>query len=207
MIEQTPKREQLHMFDLLECAYSLDNIEAYNSNGNNYTTVALAFSLKNSKSNNNTTTAAPESTTFILRNIFNGYEKISELNNDGPEKRCVISLFYQFLISKCFQMNLLGQTSLFFKVVQPLSNSCSISLILLPLISSEVFNEMIGELLAPAFELPTLDFDEFDATAFNGFLCKRFICSALSSNSSVYLETNIDPLYQYENSVKYNDQC
>ncbi|EGC30933.1 hypothetical protein DICPUDRAFT_157265 [Dictyostelium purpureum] len=53
---------------------------------------------------------------------------------------------------------------------------------------------MIGELLASAFELPTLDFDEFDATAFNGFLCKRFICSALSSSSSVCLETNADPV-------------
>ncbi|EGC28451.1 hypothetical protein DICPUDRAFT_85457 [Dictyostelium purpureum] len=83
MIEQTPKREQLHMFDLLECAYSLDNIEAYNSN--NYTTVALAFSLKNSKSNNNTTTAAPESTTFILRN--SNKKKKKKFDNDEKLNR------------------------------------------------------------------------------------------------------------------------
>ncbi|EGC34996.1 hypothetical protein DICPUDRAFT_152705 [Dictyostelium purpureum] len=141
------KKEQLHMFDLVECAYSLDNIEAleyflsmnvptflpnytinkksfsissikslelllkyrvniiepYNNttaasssssfslnNSNNYTTtVALAFSLKNSYSNcnNNTTTAAPEPTTFSLKNSnYNLNSSIKNLNI-GPKSK------------------------------------------------------------------------------------------------------------------------
>ncbi|EGC29015.1 hypothetical protein DICPUDRAFT_159459 [Dictyostelium purpureum] len=88
------KKEQLHMFDLVECAYSLDNIEAleYFLSMNvptflpNYTNNKKSFSISSIKSlelllkylvniiepysiyYNNTTTTAPESTTFILKN-------------------------------------------------------------------------------------------------------------------------------------------
>ncbi|EGC30126.1 hypothetical protein DICPUDRAFT_83915 [Dictyostelium purpureum] len=121
------KKEQIHMFDLVECAYYLDNTEAldfsissikslelllkyrvniiepYNINVNNnnnnnnttaassssfslnnsinYTTEALAFSLKNSYRNNNKTTT-PEPSTYILKNnSINNLNSISEYSN------------------------------------------------------------------------------------------------------------------------------
>ncbi|EGC28921.1 hypothetical protein DICPUDRAFT_85024 [Dictyostelium purpureum] len=94
------KKEHIHMFDLVECAYYLDNTEALEyflsfhiiksassssfslNNSNNYTTEALAFSLKNSYRNNNKTTT-PEPTTYILKNSYcnNNLNSISEYSN------------------------------------------------------------------------------------------------------------------------------
>ncbi|EGC28917.1 hypothetical protein DICPUDRAFT_85025 [Dictyostelium purpureum] len=123
------------MFDLVECAYFLDNIEPTflpnytnnnkkpynininnttaasssssfslnNSKSNNFTTtVALAFSLKNSYSNNNTTKAAPEPTTFSLKNsnkLFLATFLYEEFASSGTLSDKAMSLFYSLFSS------------------------------------------------------------------------------------------------------------
>ncbi|EGC32358.1 hypothetical protein DICPUDRAFT_81800 [Dictyostelium purpureum] len=76
------KREQIHMFDLVECAYSLDNIEALeyflsmnvptflpNCTINNKKPYNI--NINNNNNNNNNTTAALSSSSFNLNNSNN----------------------------------------------------------------------------------------------------------------------------------------